>query len=305
MILNGKELSNKILENLNFKPTGSICDLAIVHIGDDPASKVYMNNKRKACEKIGMTCLIHKFEKTDSYEQIASGINNLNKLDYVKGIILQLPIVSDVLTEGEKQKLTKMISPSKDVDGFLSNSAFTPCTPKGILRLLDTVRTQDGNGRIALVIGRSDIVGKPIAKLLLDRNYTVIQAHSKTQKERLLRLFSIADVIISAVGKPNLITEEDAYQYFKDNRHDFYVNLENKKDRVIIDVGINRDSEGKLCGDFSEEFKQKYSEYYTPVPGGVGPMTVAMLIENTYESISKISGILKALHRLYKQCDGK
>ena len=298
MILNGKELSNKILENLNFKPTGSICDLAIVHIGDDPASKVYMNNKRKACEKIGMTCLIHKFEKTDSYEQIASGINNLNKLDYVKGIILQLPIVSDVLTEGEKQKLTKMISPSKDVDGFLSNSAFTPCTPKSILRLLDTVRTQDGNGRIALVIGRSDIVGKPIAKLLLDRNYTIIQAHTKTQKEQLLRLFSIADVIISAVGKPNLITEEDAYQYLKDNRHDFYGNLENKKDRVIIDVGINRDSEGKLCGDFSEEFKQKYSEYYTPVPGGVGPMTVAMLVENTYESISKVSGILKALHRL-------
>ena len=305
MILNGKELSNKILENLNFKPTGSICDLAIVHIGDDPASKVYMNNKRKACEKIGMTCLIHKFEKTDSYEQIASGINNLNKLDYVKGIILQLPIVSDVLTEDEKIKLTKMISPVKDVDGFLTHSIYTPCTPKGILRLLDSVKEESGSGKIALVIGRSDIVGKPIAKLLLDRNYTIIQAHSKTQKEQLLRLFSIADVIISAVGKPNLITEEDAYQYFKDNRHDFYGNLENKKDRVIIDVGINRDSEGKLCGDFSEEFKQKYSEYYTPVPGGVGPMTVAMLVENTYESISKVSGILKALHRLYKQHNSK
>ena len=301
MILNGKELSNKILENLNFKPTGSICDLAIVHIGDDPASKVYMNNKRKACEKIGMTCLIHKFEKTDSYEQIASGINNLNKLDYVKGIILQLPIVSDVLTEDEKIKLTKMISPVKDVDGFLTHSIYTPCTPKGILRLLDSVKEESGSGKIALVIGRSDIVGKPIAKLLLDRNYTVIQAHSKTQKEQLLRLFSIADVIVSAVGKPNLITEEDAYQYFKDNRHDFYGNFENKKDRVIIDVGINRDSEGKLCGDFPEEFKQKYSEYYTPVPGGVGPMTVAMLIENTYESVSEISGILKALHRLYKK----
>lgn len=299
-IINGKELSNKILENLNFKPTGSICDLAIVHIGDDPASKVYMNNKRKACEKIGMTCLIHKFEKTDSYEQIASGINNLNKLDYVKGIILQLPIISDVLTEDEKIKLTKMISPIKDVDGFLTDSIYTPCTPKGILRLLDSVKEETGSGKIALVIGRSDIVGKPIAKLLLDRNYTVIQAHSKTPKERLLRMFSFSDVVISAVGKKDLLTEEDAYQYFKDNRHDFYGNLENKRDRIIIDVGINRDENGKLCGDFSESFKEKYSEYYTPVPGGVGPMTVAMLIENTYESITKKNPLLEAIFKVYK-----
>lgn len=307
-IINGKELSENILTNIKnqlLEFGDEKFDLVVITIGDDPASKVYVNNKKKACEKVGLGFHNERFSSKDVFWDIGHYIEELNQSKNVKGIILQLPIVSDILTEGEKQKLTKMISPSKDVDGFLVNSAFTPCTPKGILRLLDTVRTQDGNGRIALVIGRSDIVGKPIAKLLLDRNYTVIQAHSKTQKERLLRLFSIADVIISAVGKPNLITEEDAYQYFKDNRHDFYGNLENNKDRVIIDVGINRDSEGKLCGDFSEEFKQKYSEYYTPVPGGVGPMTVAMLVENTYESISKISGILKALHRLYKQCDSK
>lgn len=300
MILDGKKLSENILTDIKNKLSqlgDEKFDLIVITIGDDPASKVYVNNKKKACEKVGLGFHNECFSRKDNFWDIGHYIEELNQSENVNGIILQLPIISDVLTEGEKQKLTKMISPSKDVDGFLSNSAFTPCTPKGILRLLDTVRIQDGNGKIALVIGRSDIVGKPIAKLLLDRDYTVIQAHSKTQKERLLKLFSIADIIVSAVGKPNLITEEDAYQYFKDNRHDFYGNLENKKDRVIIDVGMNRDANGKLCGDFSESFKEKYSEYYTPVPGGVGPMTVAMLIENTYESINKMNSIVKNSHK--------
>ena len=144
-------------------------------------------------------------------------------------------------------------------------------------------------------------MGKPIAKLLLDRNYTVVQAHSKTPKERLLRLFSFADIVVSAVGKPDLLTEDDAYQYFKDNRHDFYGNLENCRDRVIIDVGMNRDADGKLCGDFSEDFKKKYSRYYTPVPGGVGPMTVAMLIENTFESITRRNSLLTKLREVYRK----
>lgn len=299
-IINGKELSENILTNIKNKLSqlgNEKFDLIVITIGDDPASKVYVNNKKKACEKVGLGFHNECFSRKDNFWDISHYIDELNQSKNVKGIILQLPIVSDILTDGEKQKLTRLISPSKDVDGFLSNSAFTPCTPKGILKLLDTVRTQDGNGRIALVIGRSDIVGKPIAKLLLDRNYTVIQAHSRTQKEQLLRLFSFADIVVSAVGKTDLITEDDVYQYFKDNRHDFYGDFTNKRDRVIIDVGINRDENGKLCGDFSEDFKKKYSEHYTPVPGGVGPMTVAMLIENTYESASKVNGILKALHR--------
>lgn len=205
----------------------------------------------------------------------------------VNGVIVQLPIISNVLNDYQKSIIPQLITPEKDVDGFGKNSLYTPCTPKGIIRMLDIVDYKY-EGKTALVIGRSDIVGKPIAKFLLDRDCTVIQAHSKTPKETLCRMFTQADLIISAVGKPDLITEEDAYQYFKDYRHEsFYGDFSNKKDRVIIDVGINRNMEGKLCGDFSESFKSKYSKMYSPVPKGVGPMTVAMLIENVWLSFGR------------------
>lgn len=289
MVLDGKKISNEILNSIHNRITDESieCTLVIVTIGDDPASKIYVNNKKKACEKVGIKCVHKQLSANDDLQTICIALNELSKDPTVFGIIIQLPIVSNVLSREEKEFISRCVKDEQDVDGFNLESDFTPCTPKGIIRLLDSIPNFQYEGKIALVIGRSEIVGKPIAKLLLDKNCTVIQAHSKTPKERLLRMFSFADIVISAVGKPNLITEEDAYQYFKDNRHDFYGDFENNRDRIIVDVGINRDREGKLCGDFSEEFKQHYACYYTPVPGGVGPMTVAMLIENTLESFHR------------------
>lgn len=281
MILNGKELSNKILNELTSEENKSKT-LIVVTIGEDPASKVYVRNKQKACEKVGLTFKNIKFTDTTPADEIMYALKNFSyNSNY--GVIVQLPIVSKVLSEKDKYQITHSIETWQDVDGFLVDSPFTPCTPKGIIRLIDSISDFDYKGKTALVIGRSDIVGKPIAKLLLDRNCTVIQAHSKTPKNTLLRMFSYADIIVSAVGKADLITEYDAIQYWKDNRHDFYGDFSNKRDRIIIDVGMNRDENGKLCGDMSEAFKEKYSKYYTPVPGGVGPMTVAMLIENCLE----------------------
>lgn len=282
-LLDGKKLSNEILDNIKKEVSENTkCKLVVVTIGEDSASKVYVNNKRKACEKIGFQFEHKKFSSDDSYDYIQNYFYDKEFNDEnVYGIILQLPVVSNVLTDIEIAKIS-MISSDLDVDGFTAYSEFIPCTPKGIVRILDSIK-YEYQGKTALVIGRSDIVGKPIAELLLDRNCTVIQAHSKTPKEILLKMFSCADLVVSAVGKPNLITEEEAYQYFKDNRHDFYGDFSNKKTRVIIDVGINKVND-KICGDLPETFKQKYSHYYTPVPGGVGPMTVAMLLENVWES---------------------
>lgn len=290
-MLSGTELSNKILDSIKkeISETSANCTLAIMTIGDDPASKVYVNNKKKACEKVGMKYIHKQLTAEDNLKTICLELNQLNIDPEVNGIIIQLPIVSNILTKEEKEFISKCVEDEKDVDGFNLESNFVPCTPKGILRLLESIPNFKYEGQTALVIGRSEIVGKPIAKLLLDKNCTVIQAHSKTPKERLLRMFSFADIVITAVGKPNLITFDECYQYWKDNRHDFYGAFENKKDRIIIDVGINRDENGKLCGDLSEDFKQHYSCYYTPVPGGVGPMTVAMLIENTWESYKNMN----------------
>ena len=286
-IINGKLISDMILDDIkhqysNYKEDKE-CTLVVVTIGDDPASKVYVNNKKKACDYVGFDFYNKRFTEWDNYEDIATYLMELNQSPNVYGIIIQLPIISNTLTDVQKKIICKLPSYSKNVDGFGNISKFIPCTPKGIIRMLDTIK-YDYKGKTALVIGRSDIVGKPIAKLLLDRDCTVIQAHSKTPKERLLRMFSFSDIVISAVGKPNLITFDECYQYWKDNRHDFYGAFENNRDRVIIDVGINRNAEGKLCGDLEEDFKDHYSTYYTPVPKGVGPMTVAMLIENVWES---------------------
>ena len=209
-------------------------------------------------------------------------------------VILQLPVPSYV----DAGELIERIPYWKDVDGLTIAQkgrfeaipkrchildALIPCTPQGVIELIDEyVPFENLKGKNALVIGRSELVGKPVAKMLLDANMTVTIAHSKTPKFDLLRAFANADLVVSAAGVPNLITEEDALQFWKDNRHYLCGSFEFKNKRIIVDVSINRDENGKLCGDFSEEFKQKYSEYYTPVPGGVGPMTVAMLMFNTY-----------------------
>lgn len=278
-VLDGKTLSDKILDGLKSEDNQNKT-LVVITIGEDPASKIYVRNKQRACEEVGVTFRNIEFSDTASAGDILYTIGNLN-YGAASGAIIQLPIVSKVLSDDDKYQITNSLNSYLDVDGFQPQSPFTPCTPKGIIRLIDSIPNYDYEGKTALVIGRSNIVGKPIAKLLLDKNCTVVQAHSKTPRDVLLRMFSTADVVVSAVGKANLITEEDAWQYWKDNRYDFYGDFSNKRNRVIIDVGMNRDGQGKLCGDLPESFKDKYSEYYTPVPGGVGPMTVAMLIENT------------------------
>lgn len=288
--INGKLLAAKSLEEskleletIKNKLNVATPKLVVISIGDDDASKVYVRNKQRAAEQVGLTFVHKVFSSSAEFSEINRYIYECNYTPDVFGIIVQLPVVSNALSKNTITQLVNNIAVSKDVDGFLLGSPFTPCTPRGIMELLDSIPNLELSGKTALVIGRSDIVGKPIAKLLLDRNCTVVQAHSKTPKDTLCRMFSFADIVVSAVGKRDVLSDYDAEQYWKDNRHDFYGDFSNNRDRIIVDVGINRDENGKLCGDFSEEFKEKYSEYYTPVPGGVGPMTVAMLIKNTIQ----------------------
>lgn len=298
MIISGKELSQHILNDCKSQLSNySKKQLIVVTIGDDPASKVYVRNKQKAAEQVGLEFNNIRFSEEEDFNSIyysllnliyINGHNNQEINSSIAGIIIQLPMASKVLNERQKKDIIDIVPDCLDVDGFNLTSNFIPCTPKGIIYMLKSIPNYSLKGKTALVIGRSNIVGKPIAKLLLNEDCTIIQAHSKTPKNTLLRMFAYADIVISAVGKANLITENDAIQYFKDNRHEYYSGFEvNKDNRVIIDVGMNRDENGKLCGDLSESFKEAYSKYYSPVPGGVGPMTVAMLMDNTKEAICK------------------
>ena len=268
-----------IVEDLDRKP-----QLLIVTIGDDDASKVYVRNKMRAADEVGIEASHWIYTSEDYWNGKVEDDFNSGFPDF-DAVILQLPVPSYV----DEGRLIEKIPYWKDVDGLTMTQkgrfeaiphrchimdALIPCTPQGVIELIDEyVPFEKLKGKNALVIGRSELVGKPVAKLLLDENMTVTIAHSKTPKHELLKAFANADLVVSAAGKRSLITEEDAFQFD---------NFDLKKDRIIIDVSINRNEDGKLCGDFSEDFKQKYSEYYTPVPGGVGPMTVAMLMFNTY-----------------------
>ena len=260
-------------------------ELIIVQVGDNSASNTYIKNKVQACEEVGIHSTVLKYDKPDEYDRCVDIPDTLKHITGT-GAMLQLP-----LPDGwDENYFVNQIPSRQDADclteaslgKFYSNSNphIAPCTAQGILDLLDFYNIEI-EGKRALVIGRSNIVGRPIAHLLETRNATVTLAHSKTRRSDLLRLFAISDIVITAVGRPNFITEEDAYQYNKDYRHDFYSYFETKSNRVIIDVGINRDENGKLCGDLPEEFKAKYSAVYSPVPGGVGPLTVANLLYNT------------------------
>ena len=291
-ILNGKTVAQAVKDNVaSWIKTylKSPPKLAILTFGEDPASKVYVKNKLKAAEEVGIDAYHFTFTEeqclcTDEFFELLTGI-----IDASNGVILQLPVPNWC----DAQRILDCIPAAKDVDGLTSRQVgrlyvggngdtLVPCTPAGIMEILEAHNLERGNGKNALVIGRSHLVGRPIAELLLQDDWTVTIAHSKTPKETLRDLFSRADLVISAAGKMNLLTEDDANQHWKDNRHDPYGCFNFKRNRIIIDVSINRDKDGKLCGDFSEEFKDAYSEYYTPVPGGVGPMTVAMLMWNTY-----------------------
>lgn len=273
-IMDGKTLSEKIYEKikldvskLNRKPT-----LAVIITKDNEAGSVYVRNKQRACEKTGINSLTIEFEPTVTESEMLAKIDELNKNSDVDAILVQLPIPKHLDTE----KILNRISPDKDADGFHYVNAgkmFTgqmpstiACTPKGIIRLLDEYKINI-EGMNVLVIGRSNIVGKPISQLLLQRNATVTMAHSKTKN--LSEYTKMADLIVVAIGKPNFLTGDMV-----------------KDGVIIIDVGISKVN-GKLSGDVDFASVAPKASFITPVPKGVGPMTVAMLIQNTFELAKK------------------
>ncbi len=246
--------------------------LAVIQVGNDPASSVYVGNKKKACAYIGIRSLAYELEEDTSQEDLLALIEELNGRKDVNGILVQLPLPGHI----DEDTVIRAISPKKDVDGFhpqsvgalcIGQPGFVSCTPAGIIQLLK--RSGIGiEGKECVVIGRSNIVGKPMALLLLRENATVTVAHSRTKD--LKEVAKRADILIVAVGRPKMITKE-------------YI----KEGAVVIDVGIHRNEENKLCGDVDYEDVSPVCSAITPVPGGVGPMTIAMLMNNCVESVKR------------------
>ena len=262
LILDGKALATsirgdlrKIVTKYNLHPC-----LAIVTVGDDPASEIYVRNKKKACDEIGIECRHIRYSASMTQPQLRNSLRILNNDPEVHGIIVQLPLPSHINAEEVKNYIWR----SKDVDGFGQDSLFHPCTPEGIIRLLDH-HLIPIEGKNVVILGRSNIVGRPLARMMLDRNANVTVLHSKTGDGDRHDFLEKADIIVSAVGKPNVVVPNDIYN------------------ATIVDVGINRDQNGKLCGDV-HPLAYEFSHAYTPVPGGVGPMTVAMLMEHVVQS---------------------
>lgn len=273
-IIDGKEISTQIKEELKqqtaeMKARGITLCLAVIQVGADPASCVYVRNKKKACEYIGIESLSYELPETTTQEELLALIRELNGRKDVNGILVQLP-----LPEGlDEEKILDAIDPLKDVDGFhpmnvgnlsIGRKGFVSCTPAGVIQLLKRSGIEIA-GKECVVVGRSNIVGKPMSMLLLRENGTVTTAHSRTKN--LQEVTRRADILVAAVGKPRMITEE-------------YI----KEGAVVIDVGIHRNAEGKLCGDVDFESVAPKCGAITPVPGGVGPMTIAMLMKNCVES---------------------
>ena len=276
IIIDGKAISTQIKEELRdkvskLKENGRTIKLAVIQVGADPASSVYVRNKKRACEFIGIESLSYELEESISQEELLELIGKLNKQEDVNGILVQLPLPSHI----DEDCIIKVISPKKDVDGFhpenvgylsIGQKGFVSCTPAGIIELLKRSGIEI-SGKECVVIGRSNIVGKPMAALLLRENGTVTIAHSKTKD--LKQVARRADILIVAIGKPLFINEE-------------YV----KEGAVVIDVGIHRDENNHLCGDVDFERVKEKAYAITPVPGGVGPMTIAMLMHNCVESVN-------------------
>ena len=276
-IIDGKAIAAQIKEELKEEVAllgkdGVTVGLAVILVGDDAASSIYVNNKKKACEYVGIRSVSYELSKDTSQEELLALIDRLNHDDTVNGILVQLPLPAHI----DEETVITAISPDKDVDGFHTESAgrllvgkkgFLPCTPAGIIQLI----RRSGftiEGKECVVIGRSNIVGKPMAVLLLRENGTVTVAHSKT--ENLKEVASRADILVVAVGKPKFITAD-------------YV----KEGAVVIDVGIHRLEGKKLCGDVDFDDVQEKAAAITPVPGGVGPMTIAMLMANCVEAAKR------------------
>lgn len=274
-IIDGKAVSAQIKEELKEKVAkkkeqGVEISLAVIQVGNDPASSVYVNNKKKACEYIGIRSIAYELAEETTEKELLDLVEELNGKKEVNGILVQLPLPKHI----DEDKIIKAISPQKDVDGFhpqsvgalcIGQPGFVSCTPAGIIELLKRSHIEI-EGKECVVIGRSNIVGKPMALLLLRENATVTVAHSRTKN--LKEICKRADILVVAIGKPKFITED-------------YV----KEGAVVIDVGIHRNENNKLCGDVDFVSVEPHCSAITPVPGGVGPMTIAMLMNNCVESV--------------------
>ena len=269
-ILDGKTLAEKIKVEINEKTINmeKKPGLAVVLVGDNPASQIYVKGKEKACEKVGFVSKKIALDKNISQLELMKIVDELNQDNDIHGFIVQLPLPDHI----NEQLVIDSILPGKDADGFspinlgnmlIGKNTIIPATPKGIMRLLEEYKI-DLEGKYAVVVGRSNIVGKPISLLLQQKNATVTMCHSRTKN--LKKITKEADILIAAVGKAKLITKDMV-----------------KKGAVVLDVGMNRLEDGKLCGDVDFEEVSKVADYITPVPGGVGPLTIAMLLENTLE----------------------
>ena len=255
------------------KAHGIVPGLAVVLVGDNPASKVYVRNKEKACLEAGFHTEQHTLPAETTQTDLLSLIERLNQDERIHGILVQLPLPQGL----DEQGILQAIDPAKDADGFhpinqgklmAGLPAPRPCTPFGLIRLLDSI-SYDLTGKEAVVVGRSQIVGKPAALLLLERHATVTLCHSRTKN--LAERVRQADVVVAAVGRPRMI------------KGDWI-----KPGAIVLDVGINRDADGKLCGDVDFDTAKEVAAYITPVPGGVGPMTIAMLLWNTLQAAKKV-----------------
>ena len=277
VILDGKAISKKVRGELKIKAEelrqkNIIPKLAVIMVGDDPSSKIYVRNKSKACEEVGIEFEEYLLDENIKNEELLNLIEELNNREDIHGILLQSPIPKHL----DINLAFRTIKPEKDVDGFhpvnigklsLNQECFVSCTPFGIMRMLAEYNI-DIEGKHAVIIGRSNIVGKPMIQCMLNKHATVTVCHSKTKN--LSEITKQADILVAAIGKPKFITEDMV-----------------KDGAVVIDVGINRNEEGKVCGDVDFENVSKKASYITPVPGGVGPMTIAMLMNNIIKAAKK------------------
>ena len=276
-IIDGKKVSAYIKDQVKEKTEelrkeGKEITLAVIIVGDDPASRVYVNNKKKACEYVGFRSLEYALPAETSEEELLELIDRLNADESVNGILCQLPVPKHI----DDDKVIDRIAPEKDVDGFskinvgklwVGDYDLAACTPMGVMELLKYYDIEVG-GKNCVIIGRSNIVGKPMAALLLEKNGTVTVCHSRTKN--LCEVTSKADILVAAVGRAGFVTGDMV-----------------KEGAVVIDVGINRNAEGKLCGDVDFDAVKEKASFITPVPGGCGPMTIALLMKNTLIAAEK------------------
>lgn len=276
-IIDGKAVSARVRaqvkeEAAELKANGISVGLAVVIVGDDPASRVYVNNKKKACAEVGFESYEYALPAETTEEELLTLVEKLNNDEKVNGILVQLPLPAHL----NETKVINAIRPDKDVDAFhpenvghimIGDFSFLPCTPAGVMELIADTGV-DVCGKSCVVIGRSNIVGKPMAMLLLHKNGTVTMTHSRTRN--LKEICASADILVAAVGKAKFVTADMV-----------------KEGAVVIDVGMNRNEEGKLCGDVDFESVKEKAGAITPVPGGVGPMTIAMLMRNTLTAAKK------------------